>query len=70
MTSRPKHAARAADIRRITICGQSIDEVDLIPWSEWPTCRACVSGLLDNPRHRRALGLADKLPPRAAEASP
>ena len=67
---RVKHAARAADVRRITLCGLSIDRVDLAPWGEWPTCKACVCGALDNRNNRRALGLADKPPPSASGGQP
>ena len=62
--SRITHLARPANIMRITFCGQYIDNVPLAPCGEWPTCAACVSGVSDNPRLRRALSLT--LPAPAA----
>ena len=52
------HAARAADLTRSTLCGRSIDDVPLAPWSTWPTCAACIAAIEGSSNHKRALGLA------------
>jgi hypothetical protein len=60
MTPTTTHAPRPADIRGITFCGRPNDAVTLATWGTWPTCPACASGVKDNPRMAKALGLSLK----------